>query len=114
MQFDYFALESNVLASASRSKAKEKPRRRTPACSYTRTVPTGERTWTDIEPEIFSSVAYPVSKQLSGLLRQGDLPREEYGAIEFWRLKDCLRYAFENSRHQSDRRRQQEKSSILY
>ena len=59
MQFEDFALTTNVLASASRSKAKEKPRRRTPACSFTRTVPIGERTWTDIEPEIFSSVRLP-------------------------------------------------------
>ena len=31
-----------------------------------------------------------------------DLPREEDGAIEFWRSKDCLRNEFENSRHWSD------------
>ena len=43
-----------------------------------------------------------MSKRLSTLLRHGDLPREEDGAIEFWRLKDCLRYEFENSRHWSD------------
>ena len=53
MQFEDFALKMNVLAFASRSKAKAKPRRRTLASSYTRTVPIGERTWTDIEPEIF-------------------------------------------------------------
>ena len=43
-----------------------------------------------------------MSKRLSTLLRHGDLPREEDGAIEFWRLTDCLRYEFENSRHWSD------------
>ena len=32
MQFEDFALKTNVLAFASRSKAKAKPRRRTPAC----------------------------------------------------------------------------------
>ena len=42
MQFEDFALKTNVLAFASRSKAKAKPRRRTPACSSTRTVPIGE------------------------------------------------------------------------
>ena len=73
MQFEDFTLSSNVLAFASRSKAKVKPQRRTPACSSTRTVPIGERTWTDIEPENNSSIAYPVSKQLSTLLRHGDL-----------------------------------------
>ena len=35
-------------------------------------------------------------------LRHGDLPREEVGAIEFWRLKDRLRYELENSQRWSD------------
>ena len=74
MQFENYALKTNVLAFASRSKAKAKPRRRTLACSSTRTVPVGERKWTDVEPEDYSPVAYPVSKQLSTLLRHGDLP----------------------------------------
>ena len=43
-----------------------------------------------------------MSKTLTSLLRHGDLPREEDGAIEFWRLKDCLRYEFENSQLWSD------------
>ena len=42
MQFEDFALKTNVLAFASRSKARAKPRRRTPACSSTRIVPIGE------------------------------------------------------------------------
>ena len=79
MQFEDFALKTNVLAFASRSKAKAKPRRRTLACSSTGTVPIGERSWTDIEPENYSSIAYAVSKQLSTLLRHGHLPREEDG-----------------------------------
>ena len=54
------------------------------------------------EPGTYSHVAYPVSKQLTTLLRHGDLPREDDGAIEFWRLKDRLRYEFENSRHWYD------------
>ena len=83
-------------------KAKAKPRRRTSASSSTKTVPLGERTWTDIEPGDFSPTDYSVSKRLSTLLRHGDLPREEDGTIEFWRLKDCLRNEFENSRHWSD------------
>ena len=101
MQFEDFALKTNVLAFASRSKAKAKPQRRTPASSSTKTVPIGERTWTDIEPEGCSPIAYPVSKQLSTLLRHGDLPREEDGAIEFWRLKDYLRNGFVRSQHWS-------------
>ena len=73
MQFEDFALRTNVLAFASRSKAKATPRRRTPAYSSTKTVPINERSWTDIEPGNYSSIAYPVSKQLSTLLRDGDL-----------------------------------------
>ena len=38
MQFEDLALKTNVLAFASRSKAKAKTRRRTPACSSTRIV----------------------------------------------------------------------------
>ena len=64
MKAEEFALKANVLAFASRSKAKARPRRRTPACSSTRTVPVSERSWTDIEPENYSSIAYPVSKRL--------------------------------------------------
>ena len=53
-----FALKTNVLAFASRSKAKAKPRRRTPASSSAKTVP---RKWTDIKPEDYSPIAHPVS-----------------------------------------------------
>ena len=102
MQFEDFALKTNVLAFASRSKAKAKPRRRTPACSSTKIIPIGERTWTDIEPQDYSSIDYPVSKQLSTILRHGHLSREEDGAIEFWRLKDYLRNEFVHSQHWSD------------
>ena len=52
MKFEEFALKTNVLAFASRSKAKARPRRRTLVCSSTRTVLIGERSCTDIEPEI--------------------------------------------------------------
>ena len=102
MQFEDFALKSNVLACAIRSKAKAKPQRRTLACSSTRTVPICERSWTDIEPEDYSPIAYPVSKQLSNLLRHGPLPREEDGAIEFWTLKEHLRNDLVPSQHWSD------------
>ena len=84
------------------SKAKAKPRRRTSAISSTKTIPIGERTWTDIEPQNYSSIDYSASKKLINLLRHGSLPREDDGAIEFWRLKDCLRYELENSQHWSD------------
>ena len=51
MQFEDFALKTDVLAFASRSRAKAKPRRRISASSSTRNVPIGEKTWTDIEPQ---------------------------------------------------------------
>ena len=70
--------------------------------SSTRTVPIRERTWIDIEPGVQSDQAYPVSKQLSTLVRHGDLPREEDGAIEFWRVKDDLRNKFVYSQYLSD------------
>ena len=102
MQFENFALKTNVLACASRSKAKAKPQRRTLASSSTRTLPIGERKWTDVEPETYSPVAHPVSKQLSTLLRHGHLPREDDGAIEFWRIKEYLRNHLMQSQHWSD------------
>ena len=99
MQFEVFALKSKARAFASRSKAKAKPQRRISAGSSTKTVPIGERTWTDIEPQDYSSTDNSVSKQLSTLLRDGNLPREDDGAIEFWRLKDDLQNKFELSQH---------------
>ena len=122
MKSEEFALKTNVFAFASRSKAKAKPRRRTSPCSSSRTFLICERIWIDIEPGTQSDQAYPVAKRPNTLLRHGELPREEGGAIEFWRLKDDLRNDFEHSQNWSDnmeehdgrRRRQQEKISILY
>ena len=94
MQFEDYALKSNARALASRSKAKAKPRRRTSACSSTRTVSIRERIWTDIEPGAQFSQAYPVAESLNTLLRQGQLPREKDG--------DCLWNKFEHSQHWSD------------
>ena len=102
MQFEDFALQTNVFAFASRSKVKAKPQRHTPASSSTKTVPIGKRKWTGIEPEDYSPIAYPMSKQLSTLLRHGHLPREDDGAIEFWRLEEYLRNDFMQSQHWSD------------
>ena len=88
---EVFALKTEVFAFASRSKAKAKPRRPTSACSSTRTVPIRERIWIVVEPGAQFDQAYPVAKRLNTLVRHGQLPREEDGAIEFWRLKDDLR-----------------------
>ena len=43
-----------------------------------------------------------MAKRLNTLLRHGQLPREEDGAIEFWRLKDYLRNDFVHSQLWSD------------
>ena len=102
MQFDNFALKSNARAFAIRSKTKTKPQRRTLASPSARTLPIGERKCTDVEPEDYSPVDYPLSKQLSTLLRHGHLPREVDGAIEFWRIEDYLQNHFVYSQHWSD------------
>ena len=102
MQFEDYALKSNVLAFASRSKAKTKPQGRNSVSPSTRTIPIGERTWTDIEPQDSSAIDYPVSKKLINLLRHGNLHREDDGAIEFWRIKDYLQNDFVRSQHWSD------------
>ena len=102
MKSEEFALKTNVLAFASRSKAEAKPRRPSTTCSSSWTVPICERIWTDIEPGAQSDLAHPVAKRLNTLLRHGQLPREEDEAIEVWRLEDCLRHEFENSQHWSD------------
>ena len=102
MQFEEYALKLNASDFASRSKAKAKPQRRDSASSSTRTVLIGERTWTDVEPQDFSPIDYPVSKHLITLLRHGHLPREDDGAIEFWRFKDYLRNGSVQSQPWSD------------
>ena len=90
MQFEEYALKLNAGDFASRSKAKAKPQRRDSAGSSTRTIPIGERTWTDVEPGEYSISDYEVSKKLIRLLRHGSLPREDDGAIEFWRSKRII------------------------
>ena len=62
----------------------------------------GERTWTDVEPGKYSLNDYPVSKKLIHLLRHGSLPRDDDGAIEFWRIKDQLQDHFVFCHHWSD------------
>ena len=48
------------------------------------------------------SLDYSVSKKLINLLRHGYLPREDDGAIEFWRTKDYLHNHFVYFHHWSD------------
>ena len=97
MQFEDYALKPNVLVFASRSKTKKKPQKR-----ISRTIPIWKRTWADVQPGKNSFSDCAVSKKLINLLRHGSLPRDNDGAIEFWRIKDYLRNEFENSRYLSD------------
>ena len=102
MQFGDYALKSNASDFASRSKAEAKPQRRDSASSSTRTIPIGERIWTDIEPQKYSLSDFPVSKKLINLFRHGSLLRDNDGAIEFWRIKDYLQDHFAFCHHWSD------------
>ena len=86
--FEEYALKLNASDFASRSKGKAKPQKHDYASSSTRTIPIGERTWTDIEPGEYSLSDCPVSKKLINLLRHGSLPRDNDGAIEFWRIRN--------------------------
>ena len=96
------ATKAEVFAFASQSKANAKPRRSSTTCSFSRTVHILERKWIDIEPRAQFDQAHPVTIRLNTLLRYGELPREEDGAVEFWRLKDDLRNKFEYSQYWSD------------
>ena len=112
MQFEEFALRLNVSDFASRSKAKAKPQRRESASSSTRTIPIGEKTWTDVEPGEYSISEYEVSKKLIHLLRHGSLLREKEGAIEFWRIKDNLQKHFLYCHHWSTAWQEEEETRI--
>ena len=50
MQFEECALKLNAGDFACRSEAEAKPQKRDSAIASTRTIPIGERTWTDVEP----------------------------------------------------------------
>ena len=102
VQLEEYALKLNAGDFASRSKAKAKPQRRDSASSSTRTIPIGERTWTDVEPGEYSISDCEVSKKLIHLLRHGSLPRDNDGTIEFWRIKDNLQKHFLYCHHWSD------------
>ena len=102
VQLEEYALKLDAKDFACRSKAKAKPQRREPAGSSTRTVPIGKRTWTDVEPGKYSFSDYEVSKKVIRLLRHGSLPRDDDGAIQFWRIKENLQKHFPHSPHWSE------------
>ena len=101
MQFDNFALKSNargLLQADQRSKQNHKDALLPIHNNFTHRV----KKWIDVEPTNCPPVDYPVSQQLSTLLRHGHLPRENGGAIEFWRAKEYLRNDLERSQHWCD------------
>ena len=83
-------------------QAKAKPRRPSTTCSSSRTIPILERKWIEIEPGAQFDQAYPLAKRINTLLQHGEPPREEDGAVEFWRLKGGLSNKFEYSQYWSD------------
>ena len=62
----------------------------------------GKRTWTDVEPGKQSLNDYAVSKKLIHLLRHGSLPRDNDGAIVFWKIKDHFQDHFVFCHHWSN------------
>ena len=102
VQLEEHALKLDAKDFACRSKAKAKPQRREPAGSSSRTVPIGKRTWTGVEPGEYSLSDNEVSKKLMHLLRRRSLPREEDGAVQFWRMKENLQNYFLHCPHWSD------------
>ena len=104
VQFGEYALRLNASDFASRSKAKVKPRGRDSASLSTRTIPIGERIWTDVEPGEYSFSDFEVSKKVMYLLRHSQqVYREEDGAVQFWRIKENLQKYFLYCSHWSDR-----------
>ena len=94
VKLEEYVLKLDAKDFACGSKAKAKPQRRDPAGSPTRTIPIVKRTLTDVESGKYSNSDYEVSKKLIRLLRHGNLPREDDGAIEVWRTKDDLQKYF--------------------
>ena len=95
-------VEDGSICICKQIKGKSKTKKTSTTCSSTRTVPIREIIWIDVELGAQFDQAYPVAKKLNTLLRHGQLPREEDGAIEFWRLKDDLRNEFEHSQYWFD------------
>ena len=96
--------QTSIKVIAARSKAKAKPQQREPV-DTTATIPMHERRWIDIEPSEPSLAAYEVSKKVISLLRHNQtVQREDDGAIEFYRIKFCLRNHSSQVQHWPDDR----------
>ena len=117
MQFENFALKTNALAFASRSKAKAKPKDVLLPANPEELTHRGKKVDWCWARRLFSS-RLPSVKTLSTLLCRGHLSLQDDGAIEFWRIKEYLRFILINlniglmkktEEHHGKRRRKQEK-----
>ena len=89
---------------AARSKAKAKPQRREPV-DVPSIIPMNERKWIDVEPGESSFSAYEISKKVINLLRHSQtVQREDYGAVQFWKIKNFLQNQFPKVQYWSDDR----------
>ena len=102
MQFEEFALKLNAGDFACRSKAGAKPKNEILPAHPEELYLLGKEKWTDVEPGKYSISDYEVSKKLIRLLRHGSLPRDDDGAIEFWRIRDNLLTYLLNCHHWFD------------
>ena len=85
---EYAPTSSGVVAARSKAKAKPQPREST----GTTTIPLSERVWIDIEPSKQDLESHNLSKNVINLLRHNQkLHREQYGAIQFYKIKFHLR-----------------------
>ena len=100
------ASQSSVKFVAARSKANSKPQKRE-TVELPSTIPMNERKWIDFEPAepSLSVSAYEVSKKVVNLLRHNQtVQRDEYGAVQFWRIKFHLRNQFPHNQYWLDDR----------
>ena len=96
--------QTSIKVVAARSKAKAKPQPRV-LVGTAATIPIHERRWIDIEPSEQNLASYDLSKKVINLLRHNQtLQSEDDGALEFYRIKFCLRNQFPQVQHWSDDR----------
>ena len=122
MQFEDYALKLNASDFASRSKAKAKPQRRDSASSSTRTIPIGERTWIDIEPQKYSVFDYHSVEEIDPSSSSWKSTSRQWWSdwiLENRRLSSgsyCVlsSLVWREVEEQHGRRRTQEKIPVLY
>ena len=95
-------LKLNAGDFASVSKAKAKPQKLDFGSSSTRTIPIGERTWTRLNHKIIRPPVIQCRRNWSIFFVMETYVETNYGAIEFWRIKDHLQNHFQHCHHWSD------------